>query len=397
MKRFILHAALLVCCKVGQAQVQVSERLEVSGFARIVGGYLDTDLASYEGYHDSFSLSEQSLLGLQAEFSVTDKLTLVAQGLLHSGEERDSGIEWLYLNFEPSQHVQLKAGKLRTPFFNYSDVLDVGFAYPWITPPQQTYSSFLFSTYEGVSATLRFPLEYFSASLEGYYGTFEDELLLTGTRVYTDIKRLNGLVLNLQGANLNFRGSYHQTSDLDVNFAELGDLENIIRGAGFERTADSLAFDAGVQVFQLSASYNDLSYFGSVEWMRIATDVLLSPEVDSYYITAGFHYYPFQFYATFANSDISYRAGVNEIPVRLVPELDQLRGAYDFLLDARPVDNLESLSFGARWDISASLAMKFEWTALNGNRGERSFYETIERADFSRNANLYQVALEWVF
>ena len=99
------------------ASTALSERIEFSGFGRLIGGYLDEKSVEYDGYSDNLSFSQQSLFALQTDVTVTEKLSLSAQLLAHSSEKRESGIEWLYLSYEPTQNWRFKLGKLRTPFF----------------------------------------------------------------------------------------------------------------------------------------------------------------------------------------------------------------------------------------------------------------------------------------
>ena len=76
--------------------------------------------------------------------------SVTAQGLFRSDSTTvsgESGLEWLYLTYTPTTNLQIKIGKLRTPFFTMSDFSDVGFAYPWINPPQQVYDTYLFKTF----------------------------------------------------------------------------------------------------------------------------------------------------------------------------------------------------------------------------------------------------------
>ena len=72
----------LICLPVW-AQDFMDDRVEFSGFARVVAGYLDEEMASFEGYDDSISFSEQSLIGLQADIRLTDTLTVATQLLAH--------------------------------------------------------------------------------------------------------------------------------------------------------------------------------------------------------------------------------------------------------------------------------------------------------------------------
>jgi hypothetical protein len=41
-------------------------------------------------------------------------------------------------------------------FLNCGDIIDIGFAYPWITTPQQVYTTYVFSSFDGVLVSYEF-------------------------------------------------------------------------------------------------------------------------------------------------------------------------------------------------------------------------------------------------
>jgi hypothetical protein len=66
------------------AFANIAERFEFSGFARVIGGYLDESDATFEGYDNSLSVSNQSLFAVQGDFAFTETLSVSAQLLAHS-------------------------------------------------------------------------------------------------------------------------------------------------------------------------------------------------------------------------------------------------------------------------------------------------------------------------
>nr|WP_136250981.1 hypothetical protein [Ningiella ruwaisensis] len=399
MKKQLLGSILLILPLSASAgeNSKFSDRFEFSGFGRIIAGYLDEDAASYEGYENKLSVSEQSLIAVQTEFAATETLTIAAQLLAHSSEERQSGFEWFYLNYEPTKNWRFKAGKLRTPFFRYSDVIDVGFAYPWISAPQQVYSGYLFSNYEGASATYRFNHAGVNVDVEAYYGVYDETVFYTGQEVDVDVDQIVGYIVQTSFDNFHARASVISSDDFDVDLPEFKQFEQTLRVAGFERNADSLSFDGSAVGYQASLGYDNLQYFTSAEWVRITSDVLIIPDIDSYYVTAGYNFYPFQAHATFSRSDASYDILTNEIPKGVNPQLDALSFGYDSVISNLQLDSLDSFTLGLRWDFRPSMALKTEVTFLKGEDGERAFFEIEDEANFDRDATLYQVAFEWVF
>jgi hypothetical protein len=379
------------------AQDNLSERIEFSGFARVVAGYLDEDSASYQGYSNNLSLSEQSLVALQADIKITDTINFSTQLLAHSGDDRKSGVEWMYLSYEPNQNWRFKAGKLRTPFFRHSDVLDVGFAYPWITPPQQVYSAFLFSDYNGLTGTYRFNVSSLNFELEAYYGKYDGEFTSGNRRVDLVVDEIKGIIISATRGNLSMRISSFESSDFYADIPEFEQLSLALDQAGFSKNAESLRFNGEAQGYQANINYDTLDYFFAAEWMKIESDLIAVPQVDAAYVTAGYNFYPFQIHLTYSVSNSTNNTVDNMIPVGVAPQLDQLYYAYDQVLSARALYSLDSLSLGLRWDFRRNMSMKAEVTFLDGKKDEDAFFSDITDPNFDRQATLYQLAVEWVF
>lgn len=375
----------------------ISERVEFSGFGRLIGGYLDEKSADFDGYSNNLSFSQQSLFALQTDVTITDTLSLSAQLLAHSSEERESGIEWLYLSYEPSQNWRFKLGKLRTPFFRYSDVIDVGFAYPWILPPQQVYSGYLFSNYEGASATYISSFDDFNFEFEAYYGKYEGDLSQDDSKVAIDVNGIYGAIFSINSGNFSARFSTFKSSDFSVDVPELTQFSNALESAGFIQNAESLRFDGSANVYQASLNYDNLDYFFAAEGMKIVSDLLAVPRIDAYYLTAGYNFYPFQAHVTYSVSSSSYSTSDNLIPKGVNQQLDQLSFGYDQIIGSLPALSLNSLSLGLRWDFTRSMAAKAEITFLDSKPGDNSFFNNISDPNFNGKATLYQFGLEWVF
>jgi hypothetical protein len=396
-KGLLLASLLTLIALPSKAESEFQERFDFSGFGRIVGGYLDDDGASYEGYTNKVSFSTQSLFALQTDVKITDKIRLSAQLLGHTNDDRESGLEWLYFSYEPNRNWLFKAGKLRTPFFRYSDVADVGFSYPWITLPQQIYGGFLFSNYDGASATYRFSVKRFNFEIEGYYGVYEGEFDRAGIKTSFDVDEIKGLILSFNSGNLSARISTIQSSDFYADIPGFTELANAFKFAGFEENAEAFSFDGSANAYQMSINYDTLDYFVAAEWARTASDLIAVPQIEGYYLTAGYNFYPYQAHITYASSSSTSNAAPNAIPKGLNPQLDALSFTYDQIITNLPLYGLDSVTLGLRWDFRHNMSLKTEITFLNGEPEQNSFFSSIEDPDFDRDATLYQLSVEWIF
>lgn len=372
-----------------------ADDIEISGFARVVAGYLDESNADYLGYSDKVSLTQQSLVGLQGDWQLSSQVSITGQFLLHANEQRKSGLEWLYLTYQPNNTLRIKLGKLRTPFFSYSEYIDVGFAYPWITAPQTDYS--IFTTYEGINASLRHVFDGIQINLESYYGQYKGDIFVADT-IFDKARAddLHGVIGKVIHNNLEFRLAWHKTI-AGTTEPELEFFASQLRQIGFSQTADSLSTQGPMEVTQLSISKESLDYFARFELSHSQSKVLTNPNVTTYYFTAGIYQGNFVHYISYITFRNNYPTPVNEILDNVSPELDAVAAAYRNIFSSLPKDDLDKYVVGSRWDIQTGLALKAEVAWLNGNTNQRSLFQIKNADDFDRKAVLYQLSLEWVF
>lgn len=394
----ILSALLLIPTALTHAE-EITDKFEISGFARIIGGYLSHSSRRFEGYTDEFSIGEQSLFAVQPSYSFSDKLSISSQFVAHTSDDRDNGLEWAYLSYRPDNAWHLRAGRLRTPFFIYSDSYDVGYTYPWVTAPVQVYNNYLFSNFTGASASYYQSGNTLALNLEAYYGYFKGDLFLAGTKVdvETEVEDLMGLVATVSHNNLSLRMAYHQAQNETV-IPNVNALRSILYSQGFNESAKSLESSGQVYALQTSLSYDTLNSFYKAEWVNIVTGFEIAPEVTGYYLMAGRVVNDWTFHLTYSRSEYSNVMMANELPMPPSgnPQLDQLAGAYYQVFADTPNGKLDSYTLGSRWDFRMNMALKAEVSLLQESRSRTGFFANSE---FSPNedAYLYQVAWEWIF
>jgi len=255
------------------ASAEEDGALEFSGFARLVAGYLNEENSIYSNYENHVSLETDSLLGLRADLELSKKFSLVGQVILFADEQRDSRVQWLYLNYQPSRDWNFKFGRQRAPLFLYSEAIDVGFAYPWITLPSQVYNPFVFSDFDGILATYEFSTQTFSGSFDAYYGEYNGDVGVFDTGLDVEVDDFAGIVGTVSLNNFSFRAAYHR-ADAEIAIDELEPFKAALRQFGFERSAAALKIDDEVKYRQFSASWDNLDYFTRFEYTNLVSDAL---------------------------------------------------------------------------------------------------------------------------
>lgn len=342
----ILLSSLLATSSIALAE---EDKLEFSGFARVILGYLDDENAEYVGYSNNISINKQSLFALQADYKFNDDFSLTAQGIAHTGEQRQSGLEWLYLTYQPNNALQVKLGRQRIPFFNYSDSLDVGFAYPWLTLPQQFYDSAFFATFDGILANYEFSINDLLINYEGYWGRFDGTIYTSDTEIDTKAVGLYGVNVSVSYENFTVRASYNK-GDASIEQTEVEEFSQQLRQFGFINNANWLNTSGLIQFYHFSVNYENLDYFFRSEVSKLVGGSGLLPDINSFYVSAGYNFAPYTAYISYSKKDLYYKHAINEIPYGLSPGLDMLAGGYDAITTTFADDQSTGIKIGTRWD-----------------------------------------------
>ncbi len=158
-----------VAAALGLPAAHAAADLQVSGFLSIVGGRVLSgslhgpmpdnpdvacpcyiaDYTNFGTYNTAFSLAAESRIGLQANATLTDKLSLTAQ-VTARPLEANAQLQWAYATYILSPTWDLQVGRKRIPLYFYSGFQDVGGVYPWVGLPPELYG-WEATNYNGIS------------------------------------------------------------------------------------------------------------------------------------------------------------------------------------------------------------------------------------------------------
>lgn len=363
---------------------------EYSGFLRLVGGIIDDKNATYSGYDDKITFDEDSLIGLQAQLQLSDELSTTALAIARSSNSEDSGFEWLYLSYKPTDEWLIKLGKMQTPFYSLSDALDVGFAYSWTVAPREVYNDFIFRTFQGIDVRYTFPLVNYSLDVETYYGRYENEIEVNRFTLNTELKDLYGIIGNLTVDNISVRTSYHVGRYL-VDLPELIQFSKALKTAGFEASAERIYPSETAGFFQISARYDSLDSFYSTEFTKISSNSDLFADISASYYTYGRIVGKFTYVLTYANRDDSLTE-IGDIPNQV-----GLAAGYRAVFDNRAGGDTESISGAIRWDVASNIALKTEIKKIRSSNNSSDTFGDEDAALFDGRAIIYMFGLDWIF
>ena len=346
--------------------------IEFNGFASIVAGTnLEDDALVYE-YDHELSFKPDSVFAVQASSDLADGLTATLQLVSRGKDDFSVEAEWAYLSYKLSEHSTIYAGRVRTPFYRYSDFVVVAYAYTWIRPPQGFY--FIpFNSYEGVG--YRFDgysgdLEYgFNIQLSVSDDDFNLENNGPPAHFETDYTTLIEASISYNAWHsraiwARFNGAYLDV--FDDNFAALA---GALQLNGLGNVASALALADQEIVFSgigLDADFGNWSF--TSEYAHLEMPVSFQSDQDSWYVGVGYRHGQLTYYLPFgADENIPH----SEIVAMLPPP------AASAVID--PVNNVtlgmavtgatsvvkedsKTTIVGIRYDFHRSAALKFEYT-----------------------------------
>ena len=143
----------LAAVKARQDGSSWTEKFKINGFASVAVGMANND-ADYKEYKNELNWEPDSIVGLQGTFMPVDHLEATVQFTTAGNNDWDLETEWAYLAYTFDSGAKIRGGKLRVPFYMYSDYLEVGYAYPFVRPSVDVYDLFPISSYTGIDALI---------------------------------------------------------------------------------------------------------------------------------------------------------------------------------------------------------------------------------------------------
>ena len=363
-KKGKLSKAIALSFMLGSSAVFASD-VNFSGFLSVGGGMVDDeDNPEYGAYSEEDLTFKNNIFGLQVTGQVNEKVSATAQLIARSQNDYSVGSEWAYLTYQATENSKIRAGRLRTPFYLYSDFLDVGFAYHWITPPREVYY-LPFNNIDGVDFYYTRSLGSVDASFQAYFGSFDEEFSGLDFKTRSQV----GVATTFSRDWWTFRTAYHQA---DLSYAGAG-IDQLVGGlkqisAALKDTPykvdvspniAALTADADKATFtEVGLTIDTGRFVAAAEYIVMdASDTMLGEHV-RYFTMAGVRAGSWLFHVTAGKADDKQahpEAGLPAIPptAQLV---GAIKGATRDFIEFRDV-----LTLGARWDVAGSTAIKFQF------------------------------------
>lgn len=236
---------------------------------------------------DSWRGDELSKFGAQLSYGLTDSLNATAQVTAKAKQDTwEANLEWAYLAWQANDRLLVRAGRLRTATYMYSETLDVGFSYPWLRLPDEVYGQIQLSNYEGIDLVYSLPLSFATLNLQVLAGQAKDrDYYLFDAFFDTDWEELVGASLSLASNDYGtLRVAYNQaTLTIDNPMLGIADSKGSFLSVGYQ--------------------YDDGTWISANEWTQRTIDGPRSPDQNAFYLMGGRRFGDFLPHLTYARLD----------------------------------------------------------------------------------------------
>lgn len=369
--------------KTDQTMKEYISRLKINGFitAGAARSTTDQERGDYEWKYltkisDEWNWKADSVAGIQFTYAIDPKWDATLQLLSRFEDEFRSdadgvvNTEWAYLTYRPVEAASVRFGRMRTPLYMFSEYLDVGFAYPWVRPPVETYRV-PFTYYDGVSVDYVVELGDWNL-LTNVAGGRSDPSVILGLRA-EDVGMVN-FTLNKDAwtARLGYTNTTVQSDDDKLGTIQAG-LNLLYNNNYLSQPYEILGADNSAEYISFGGMYDDGQWQIIAEATELHWEDSLVLDGLSNYLTVGHRFGEFLPYVTYAHE---YTPGEND-----TKRHDVVAAAYAYAQDTPALadrmqqlanqinaftETQKSVSLGVRWDVSPRVATKLEVSRISG-------------------------------
>lgn len=354
--------------------------LSLNGFLSAVGGQaLDEPVRQYE---EDFTFTQDTLFGLQARADLSDKLSVTGQIVSRGEDDYKTELAWGYMAYQLNESLTARMGRFRTPFYSYSDFIEVGYAYPWIAPADEVYA-LQFDNIDGFDVLYSAPLfGDLSVDLQFYAGAVNDDFELEKAKQTLDMQTRNhaGLAATFYYGDFSLRASTHSAKLTAQNFDSISSNGQTIaflktsldsaqaligQAALFDAIKSDLAIDDLSTTFtQFGFKYDGEYVFLVSELTELDFDGGPAADQKRMHASLGFHWGSATLYTSYAKADDEAANLTKGLEQFNSPQLTPLITALETISETLSITS-ETTSVGIRYDFDAGAAFKIQYDQIS--------------------------------
>lgn len=378
--------------------IDVSDNTTLHGFGTIGGSYNTNEHFIYRdsifsevGSKDDFSFATHTKLGLQIDTQISDSLKTTFQGSIYQKKEDavETDLDWAYLKYSPSEYLNFKLGRMRVPFFIFSDSSNINYTNIWThTPKEAIIAAVPFSSYNGFETEFLFNIKEHNISLQAYTGKGHDVMKSSSTDIDVELEKAYGLSLTDYYGDLKLRTSYIQIKNR-FGIEKLDQLYETALMMGIDEISNYSFEKFDVDLFTFGFTYQINNIFLASEYTLLDLNNELLSNLSGWYITSGYQFDKLMPYITYGNSKQKISNSTSILPAPFSDAFDTMIKEFNF--------SQESLSLGLRYDIYKNVAIKTQIDRIFYNDDKRTIYYRDGYEDSKGHLDVFSITLDFVF
>jgi hypothetical protein len=344
------------------------------------------DLSQPRGISDSWSLQNDSVIGVQGTWRINSQLEAVVQAMSrysYNGKFNPE-LSWAYVKYEPTPNLSLRAGRLGTEFFMMADSRWVGYSFLTVRPPGDYFWYLPFYTIHGGDAALTVPLGENLLRGKVFYGLSNGKIPLADEQWDISGSPMLGGYLEFQRGPWQIRGSYANIRfERDLPIAQvLGKMSPPLplspTDAAFLKTRDTRT-----HYYSLGLVYDQGPWQGQFMLNHIEQGTNALESSDGGYLLLGYRL-----------NQVTPYLGYSWVRSKERGNAPSPIAAY-VMQDSH--SDQKTTFVGLRWDLASNLALKAQWDAIRGEPSSIFPYRRDNRAKWDGSMDVFSLALDFVF
>lgn len=369
----------LLLCAICVAPASYAE-LNFNGFLSAVGGQaLDEPTRQYE---KDMTFSQETLFGLQARADLSEKLSVTGQIVSRGEDDYKTELAWGYMAYQATESITARMGRFRTPFYSYSDFIEVGYAYPWIAPADEVYS-LQFDNIDGFDVLYSAPLAgELSVDVQLYAGAVNDDFKLEKSEQVLEMQTRNhlGLAATFYYGDFSLRASVHNATLTAQNFDALSLNESLtiadlkaglkqlqaltMQVAAVDEVLADLAIDEVDTTFtQIGFKYDGEFVFLVSEFTELDFEKGPAADQKRMHASLGVHLGSATIFTSYAKADDEPADLVKSLAELGIPQFGSAIVGLNAISETLSITS-ETASFGIRYDFDAGAAFKIQYDQI---------------------------------
>lgn len=346
-----------------------------------------------------WSANLDSRLGAQLDVTFSKQWSGVVQVVVEQRYDLSyrPAVEWANLKYQATPDLALRVGRIALPIFLAADYRKVGYAYPWVRPPQEVYSRVPISNSDGADLAYRWQHAGVKHVTQAFYGRTKVRLTdSTSMRA----RGIAGITHSAEFGAATLRASAF-TALLNVDIVR--PLFDGFRQFGAQGIAIADKYDVvdkRMDLLAVGLNYDPGKWFLMAEGGARDGHSFLGKS-RALYASAGYRAGEFTPYVVYSRTDA--RSPTNDpglslagLPPAYAYAAARLNTGLDLLLKARASQT--TTAAGVRWDVRPDIALKLQYERVLPRAGTRGTLINLQPGFRSGQAvHVTSALLDFVF